>query len=79
MKDVAQAVGVSVTTVSHALNGTRLVEESTKNKILRVVSELGYEPNILARSLKGKGTKTIGIILSDISETFFSEIVKSIQ
>jgi DNA-binding LacI/PurR family transcriptional regulator len=79
MKDVAQAVGVSVTTVSHALNGTRLVEESTKNKILRVVSELGYEPNILARSLKGKGTKTIGIILSDISETFFSEIVKSIE
>ena len=79
MKDVALSVGVSVTTVSHALNGTRFVEESTKGKILKAVKELGYEPNILAQSLKGKGTRTIGIIISDISETFFSEIVKSIE
>ncbi|QEN08712.1 LacI family transcriptional regulator [Oceanispirochaeta crateris] len=79
MKDVAQSVGVSVTTVSHALNGTRFVDQATKNRVLKCVQELGYVPNILAQSLKGKGTKTIGIIVSDISETFFSEIVKSIE
>lgn len=79
MKDIAREVGVSVTTVSHALNGTRHVEESTRKSILKAAASMGYKPNYLARSLKGKGSRIIGVIISDISESFFSEIVKSIE
>jgi len=79
MKDVALAAGVSVTTVSHALNKTRNVESSTRDRILEAVKELCYEPNILARSLKGKGSRNLGIIIPDISESFFSEIVKAAE
>jgi len=79
IKDVAARSGFSVTTVSHVINKTRFVDKSTKNKVLDAISELGYRPNIIARSLKGKGTKTIGLIISDIREGFFSEIIKSIE
>lgn len=79
MKDVAQSAGVSITTVSHTLNSTRFVEDETREKVFKAIKELGYKPNILAQSLKGKGTKTIGIIISDIRENYFSEIVKSIE
>ena len=79
IKDVAARCGYSVTTVSHVINKTRFVEETTRRKVLKAIEELGYKPNIIARSLKGKGSKTIGLIISDIREGFFSEIIKSIE
>ena len=71
IKDVAQLSGFSISTVSHTINNTRFVEKKTKDKISKVIKDLHYKPNILARGLKGKGTKTIGLIISDIREDFF--------
>jgi len=77
--DVARLAGFSASTVSHVINNTRFVEKKTKDKILAAIENLNYRPNILAQSLKGKGTKTLGLIISDIREGFFSEIIKSIE
>lgn len=79
IKDVALRAGFSISTVSHVINETRFVEEQTRRKILQAVEELGYKPNILARSLKGKGSKTIGVIISDIRQGFFAEVIKAIE
>jgi DNA-binding LacI/PurR family transcriptional regulator len=79
IRDVARLSGFSVSTVSHVINATRFVELETKEKILQAIEFLNYKPNILARSLKGKGTKTIGVIISDIRQGFFAEVIKSIE
>ncbi len=79
IRDVARLTGFSVSTVSHVINATRFVERETKEKILQAIELLNYRPNILARSLKGKGTKTIGVIISDIRQGFFAEVIKSIE
>ena len=79
MKDVAALAKVSASSVSHVINKTRYVERKTKNRIRKAIAELNYKPNIIARSLKGKGTETIGIVISGIRDTFFSDVVKSIE
>ena len=79
IKDVAVLAEVSTATVSHVLNKTRHVEEETKARVLEAVRQLNYQPNILAQGLKGKGTKTIGIIIADIRESFFANIVKAVE
>ncbi|PEL14297.1 LacI family DNA-binding transcriptional regulator [Bacillus sp. AFS017336] len=66
LKDLSKATGFSITTVSRALNGYSDVNEETRIKIFQVADELGYSPNILARSLVMKQSKTIGFIVSDI-------------
>ncbi|WP_088067350.1 LacI family DNA-binding transcriptional regulator [Gottfriedia luciferensis] len=66
LKDVAKETGFSITTVSRALNGYSDVSEETKLKIQKVADKLGYSPNILARSLVMKQSRTIGLIVSDI-------------
>jgi len=67
IKDLAKAAGVSVTTVSRALNGYSDVNENTRKKIKRIAEELNYRPNAAARSLVMKKTRTIGVILSEIN------------
>jgi LacI family transcriptional regulator len=79
IKDVAQRAEVSIATVSHVLNKTRHVEQQTEARVLKAIRDLKYKPNVLARSLKGKGTKTIGIIIADIRESFFANVVKAIE
>ncbi|MEE9306884.1 MAG: LacI family DNA-binding transcriptional regulator, partial [Spirochaetia bacterium] len=79
IKDVANRAGFSISTVSHVINETRFVEKSTKEKIQKAIEELNYRPNILARSLKGKGSKTIGVIISDLRQGFFAEVIKAIE
>jgi len=79
IKDVANLSGFSISTVSHVINGTRYVEENTREKVLNAIKILDYRPNILARSLKGKGSSTIGVIISDIREGFFAEVIKAIE
>ncbi|MDM5339605.1 LacI family DNA-binding transcriptional regulator [Fictibacillus enclensis] len=64
IKDIAKHAGVSVTTVSRALNGYSDVNEKTREKIKAVARELQYSPNLLARSLVMKKTKTIGLLVS---------------
>lgn len=67
IKDLAKIAGVSVTTVSRALNGYDDVNEDTRKKIKRVAEEMNYRPNVLARSLVTKKSRSIGVILSEIN------------
>ncbi|MFC5651834.1 LacI family DNA-binding transcriptional regulator [Paenibacillus solisilvae] len=66
IKDLAKAAGVSITTVSRALNGYSDVNEKTRSRIKRLAKELSYRPNAQAQSLVLKKTKTIGVIMSEL-------------
>ncbi|WP_026174125.1 substrate-binding domain-containing protein [Effusibacillus pohliae] len=77
--DVARAAGVSMATVSRVLNGTAVVKEETKKKVLDAIRELGYRPNAVARGLASKKTKTIGIIVPDVSAPFVAEMVRGME
>lgn len=79
IKDVAREAGVSIATVSRVLNNIDVVNEDTKKKVLDAIKKLGYRPNIVARSLKTQRTKTIGILLPDISNQFYPEIVRGAE
>lgn len=79
MKEVAERARVSVSTVSHVLNGTRNVSQSTRESVLKAIEELEYQPNLLARSLKMRRTFTIGLLISDIQNTFFTSVVRGIE
>ncbi|MBC8061141.1 MAG: LacI family DNA-binding transcriptional regulator [Clostridiaceae bacterium] len=76
IKDVAKEAGVSIATVSRVLNDVDVVNEDTKAKVQLAIKKLDYRPNIVARSLKTQRTRTIGIIIPDISSQFYSEIVR---
>ncbi len=67
IKDIAREAGVSVTTVSRALNGYNDVNDDTRKKIQLIANELGYSPNMAARSLISKKTQTLGLLLSGIT------------
>jgi DNA-binding LacI/PurR family transcriptional regulator len=76
--DVAKAAGVSITTVSRALNGYGDVNEKTRQRIVRIAKELGYHPNTAARNLRGKRTNTIAFspyLLHVGPELFFQEFI----
>ena len=79
IKDVAREAGVSIATVSRVLNDIDVVNEDTKKKVLDAIKKLGYRPNIVARSLKTQKTKTIGILVPDISSGFYPEIVRGAE
>lgn len=79
IKDVAKEAGVSIATVSRVLNDIDVVNEDTKKKVLDAIKKLGYRPNIVARSLKTQRTKTIGILLPDISNQLYPEIVRGAE
>lgn len=79
MKDVAGRARVSVSTVSHVLNGTRKVAGETQEAVLAAIGELGYQPNLLAKSLKTSRTFTVGLLISDIQNSFFTSVVRGIE
>lgn len=80
MLDIAEKVGVSKTTVSMVLNNKDInVSEDTRNKIMEAVKELNYIPNTIARSLSTRKTETLGVIIPDIENPFFAEMVKAIE
>lgn len=79
IKDVAAAAGVSTATVSHVINSTRFVGEDTKRKVLAAIESIGYIPNVYARSLASGSSRTLGLIISDITNPFFPDLIKSIQ
>jgi LacI family transcriptional regulator len=79
LKDIAKEAGVSTTTVSRALNNKDDIKPPTKEKILKIVKQMGYTPNAVARGLKIKRTETIGVVIADISDPFFAPIVKGIE
>jgi LacI family transcriptional regulator len=79
MDDVAKIAGVSTSTVSHVLNGTRKVSPDTVQAVQRAIQALGYIPNTLARSLARSTTNTIGVAISALSNHYFSETVHAIE
>ena len=79
IKDVAKEAGVSIATVSRVLNDIDVVNEDTKIKVLDAIKVLGYRPNIVARSLKTQRTKTIGILVPDISSQLYPDIVRGAE
>lgn len=79
IRDVARAADVSVATVSRTLNGIENVAGMTRDRVLKVASELDYIPHSGARSLSSKRTDTIGVLLPDLHGEFFSELIRGID
>jgi len=79
IKDVAKEARVSIATVSRVLNNIDVVNEDTKQRVKDAIEKLGYRPNIVARSLKTQKTRTVGIIIPDISNQFYPEIVRGAE
>ncbi|MEG0590086.1 MAG: LacI family DNA-binding transcriptional regulator [Lachnospiraceae bacterium] len=78
IKDVAKKAGVSISTVSHVLNDTKYVSEELKQKVNIAVQELSYEVDPVARNMKVKKSKTIGVITVDMCGLFYPYVVKGI-
>lgn len=75
IRDVAAAAGVSYQTVSRVLNDRPDVADETRQRIKHVMYTLGYQPNAAARSLALKRTRTLGLITSDFSDWFFTQVI----
>lgn len=78
-KDIAQKLGISEMTVSRALNNRGYVDKQTKKKVLAMAKELGYSPNHIAKSLVLKRTHTIGVVVPEITHSFFPEAIRGIE
>lgn len=76
---IADELGVSVMTVSRALNNRPNVDEKTKELIVNMAQKLGYIPNHIAKSLVMKKTHTIGVVVPEISISFFPDVIKAIE
>lgn len=72
IKDVAQAAGVSESTVSRVLSGNSRISQGTKDKVMQIVNELGYKPNAIATSLARNRSNSIGIVIPDSDKEFYS-------
>ena len=79
IKDIAKRAGVSHSTVSRALRVNHLVSSETAKRIREVAQDMGYRPSAVARSLKTNRTQVLGVIVSSISDPFFSEILNGIE
>jgi LacI family fructose operon transcriptional repressor len=79
IKDVAKHAGVSVASVSRVLSGFAVVSEGTRQRVLRAVKELDYRPDLAARRLRSRRNDTIGLIVSDIRNPFFTEVSRAVE
>ncbi len=73
--DVARQAGVSTATVSYVLNNSRSISEDTRIKVLQAVAELNYKPDMIARSMVTSRTMQLGIVLENIANPFYSDII----
>lgn len=77
--DVAREANVSMATVSRVVNGNPNVKPATRQRVLKVIEELDYRPNAVARGLASKKTTTVGVIIPDVSNIFFSSLARGID
>ncbi|SFG39222.1 transcriptional regulator, LacI family [Planifilum fulgidum] len=77
--DIAEAAGVSIATVSKVINNRGRVSEQTRERVLRIIRELNYAPNRITSALGGKSMYTLGLLIPDISNPFYSEIVRGAE
>ncbi|HEX6386666.1 MAG TPA: LacI family DNA-binding transcriptional regulator [Anaerolineae bacterium] len=79
IEDVAQAAGVSRQTVSRAINDKEEISQATKDRVLQAVQEMGYRPSRLAQGMVTQRTRTVGLVLADITNPFFPEVTRGVQ
>ncbi|MEP7037086.1 MAG: LacI family DNA-binding transcriptional regulator [Acidobacteriota bacterium] len=79
IKDIASEAGVSTATVSHVINKTRFVSEKVRTRVLEAIELHNYYPNAHARSLASGSSRIFGLVISDIANPFFPELVKNIE
>ncbi|HWQ14913.1 MAG TPA: LacI family DNA-binding transcriptional regulator [Roseiflexaceae bacterium] len=79
IREVAQHAKVSVATVSHVINRTRYVDPETEERVRAAIKALEYRPNLLARSLRRRETRTIGLIVPDNANPYFAEVAHVIE
>lgn len=79
MDDVARLAGVSVSTVSHVLNGTRNVNAATRERVDAAIAEIGYRRNVVARSLAAGRTHTVGLSIAALTNPYFGSLVHAVE
>ncbi|KAB7754682.1 LacI family DNA-binding transcriptional regulator [Mycolicibacterium phlei] len=79
MGDVARIAGVSVTTVSHVLNGTRRVNPETRQRVEAAIEKTGYRRNVVARALAAGRTHTVGLSISALTNPYFATLVHAVE
>lgn len=79
IQEVARRAGVSISTVSRVLNGTARVNSDVKERVLAAIEELDYRPSRAARSLRANHSSIIGLLISDIQNIFFMELIKGVE
>lgn len=79
LKDIAEELGLSVSTVSAALQGRKDISVTTRERVQEVVKRLGYQPNSVARSLVTRKSNVFGVVIPDLSRSFFSEVLKGVE
>ena len=79
MVEVAKLAGVSISTVSHVLNGTRHVGDETRQRVLKAIEETSYRQDALARAMRRSRTDSIGLIVSDGGEPAFAEMIRGVE
>lgn len=77
--DVARVANVSVSTVSHVINGTKNVSKEAKQRVMSAIETTGYTQNFIAKALKKSETKTIGLVISDIRNRYFIDVIYAIN
>ena len=78
IKDVAQRAGVSTATVSRVLAGVT-ASPATRDRVMAAASELSFRPNAVARSLRSTGTRTVGLVVSDLLNPYFTELARAVE
>lgn len=79
IKDVAKLAGVSVATVSRVINNSPKASEAAKKTVTHAMETLGYRPNVYARALVNQKTNTVGVLVHDVSDTFFGNVVRAVE
>jgi transcriptional regulator with XRE-family HTH domain len=79
IKDIAQSLGLSTSTISRALRGSYEISPETKERVLLYAKEHNYRPNPIALSLKEKRSSSIGVLVSEIANSFFSQAINGIE
>ena len=79
LADVAQAAGVSLTTVSRVLNNRGYLSQETRERVAEAIAQLNYRPNQIARALHGKSTQSIGLIVPTVALPFFGELTEHVE
>jgi len=77
--DIARRAGVGPSTVSRVLSGNGYSAKNTRDLVLRAAEDLGYTPNRVAQSLRLNQTRTLGLVIADVENSFYSRIAKTVE